>query len=122
MHSRGREDVTQQCLSAAAIARFGRLDSQGAPRSMLIYVPWAGIGLEIRRQRALITDDLDISRQHRWQGRVPILIVTVPDVMEADGRGTLVRSQFSDYRADEWHCEHYAGWWFWTARDRAPMP
>ena len=122
MHSCGREDVTQQCLSAATIARFARLDSQGDPRSMLIYVPWAGIGLEIRRQRALITDDLSISRQHHWQGRVPALVVSVPDVMESDGRGALARSQFADYRAAEWHGEHCAGWWFWTAGNLALKP
>lgn len=96
------------------------LDAQGAPRSVLIYVPIPVVGMEIRRQRLLLTDDFTIRREHRWQGRVPVLVMAVPDVMENDGRAARARSQFANYRADEWQGEHLAGWWFWTVREPAP--
>jgi len=113
--ARGREDVTQQDLSPGAIAKLAEIDAQGAPGSSLVYLPWPGMGLEISRQRRLLTDDFVIFRHYRWQGRVPLLIVIVPDVMENNGRASQVRAEFADYRSGEWSSVHVSGWWFWTA-------
>ncbi len=120
MPGRGREDIAQQHLSPEAIAKLAEIDAQGVPRSALVYVPWPGIGLELRRQRRLLCDDLTIFRHYHWQGRVPLLIVAVSDAMESDGRAAQVRAEFADYDAREWTSVHVPGWWFWTASSPRP--
>lgn len=116
LQGRGAEDITQQQMTAPVLARLAALDAAGAPRSTLIYVPEPQAGIEIRRQRALITDDSSIERRRRWQGRVPLVVLAMPEAMERDGRAERVRSQFVDYRTDEWRSEQVDNWWFWTAR------
>ena len=114
--SRGREGIIQQHLTPRAIAHLAEIDAAGAPRSKLIYVPFAGLAFEIRRQRVIVADDLGVERQHLWHGRVPELIVALPDVMEQDGRGARVRARYADYRPDEWTSERQGGWYFWSVR------
>jgi len=115
MNAKGREDTTQQHLTQPTLAKLAAIDARGAPNSILIYLPIPILGLEIRRQRTLITDDFTIRREHHWRGRVPELLMAMPDDMEADGRATRIRGEFADYDAAEWRGEHIAGWWFWSA-------
>jgi hypothetical protein len=118
LNNRGRAGFCQQQLTPSAVEELARLDASVPDRSALICVPSPEIALELTHQRRFATDDIVQSlaavRQHRWLGRVPLLVVTVSDAMESDGRGAAIRSAFSDYDPAEWHGTQIGGWWFWT--------
>lgn len=107
------EGIVQQHLTPEAISHLREITQSGAPESKLIYVPFAGIGIEVLRQRSLVTDDIVSARLNRWEGRVKELIAAFPDAMEKSGQARRVREQFASYRADEWRSELHGGWWFW---------
>lgn len=109
------EGILQQHLTPQAISHLQNITQGGSPDSKLIYVPFAGLGLEVLRQRALVTDDIGFARRNRWEGRVEELIAVFPDAMEKSGEAQRVREQFVSYRSDEWRTELHGRWWFWHA-------
>ena len=113
--NKGQEGILQQDLPPAALAYLKEIDSEGLRGSKLIYVPHATLALQVRNHRVLVTDDLTYERDLLWHGKVPQIVLAIPEKMQANGAGSRIRSRFVNYTEEQWSVTRHGEWWFWKA-------
>jgi hypothetical protein len=92
-----------------------RLDVAGS----VIYLQNLNLAPVVQHARVIVADNP--SRDEAWHaanpilGRVPALVLVLPESYSLDGRALAVRARFQNYREQEWHRTQHGKWVFWQA-------